>query len=313
MKNKFKDIRKNKLYIYSVIFMISILYTFSINMFVSVAGILPSGLSAIAFIPSIFIESLTPLITGIYLMLNIPLMLLFRKKIKKTFIYRTMFFLIVQASIGLLFLIPELKTYTNQIIIGTIKVNHDIWPIFLLSTLGAIFVGFSVAYMWKMGGSTAGADIIVYYYSTKKRVSVGFVAFIISILFLTISFTITITFNPASRINYASKIISSILYVAINSMILNILYPRYSKVWFEIHTTKKAQIQKFLSKYNHAYQIRKVTSGFTKKDKYIFTLAIFHLESKALKNNLLKIDKDIWLSITRLKSVVGKLSTQNID
>lgn len=313
MKNKLEIIRRKKGYVYTVIFMVAILYTFSINMFVSVAGIFPAGLSAIAFIPSVFVKDLTPFITGMYLILNIPLILIFWKKIKKTFLYRTMFFLIVQAAMGLLFLIPELKTYVDEIIIGKIDVNKEVWPIFLLSALGATFIGFSIAYMWKMGGSTAGSDIIVYYYSTKKRLSVGFVAFMVSILFITISFSVTIAFDEGSRKNYVSKIISTILYVTINSMIVNILYPRYSKVWFEIHSTKHKQLEKFFSKYNHSYQIRKVTSGYTKKEKYVFTLAVFHLEAKALKKELLSIDKDVWFSTTRLKNVVGNLSTQNID
>ncbi|MCK5867262.1 MAG: YitT family protein, partial [Mycoplasmataceae bacterium] len=261
MKNKFQIIRRKKWYIYIVIFFVATLYTFAINMFVSVAKILPSGLSAIAFIPSIFSHNLTPFITGIYLILNIPLILIFRTKIKKTFLYRTLFFLIIQAAIGLLFFIPELNLYANHMIIGSLDINKEIWPIFLLSAIGATFVGFSVAYMWKLGGSTAGSDIIVYYYSTKKKLDVGFVAFLISIIFITISFTITMSFDSDSRKNYASKIIASILYVAINSMIMNILYPRYSKVWFEIHTTKNIEIEKFFSQYNHAYQIRKVTSG----------------------------------------------------
>ena len=313
MKNKYENIKIKKWYIYSIILLIAILYTFSINMFVSVAKIFPSGLSAITFIPSVFVEELTPFITGFYFLLNIPLLLIFWKKIKKTFIYRTVLFLIIQAAFGLLFLIPELKTYVSNIVIGKLDVEKEIWPIFLLSALGAVFVGFSVAYMWKMGGSTAGTDIIVYYYSTKKKLSVGVVAFITSILFITISFSIIFGFVSESRKNYASKIIASIIYIAINSLIINTLYPRYSKVWIEIHTTKKTEIEKFFSKYNHAYQIRKVKSGYTKKEKHIFTLAIFNLESKQLKAELLKIDKDIWISISRLKNVIGKLSSQNID
>ena len=313
MKNKLEQMRKNKFYIYFIISICAILYTFAMNMFVSVAHIFPAGLSALAFIPSVFVESLTPFITGIYLVLNIPLIIIFWKKIKKMFLYRTIYFLIFQAAVGLLFLIPELKTYINQLIIGSLDVNKEVWPIFLLSSLGATFVGFAIAYMWKMGGSTGGTGYIVYYYSTKKRLSIGFVAFMVSIFFVTISFGVTMTFSKASRENYASKIIATILYMAINSLITNIIYPKYTKAWVEIHTTKPKKVQKFFSQYNHSYQSRQVVSGYTKKEKTIFTLAVFHLETKSLKKELLKIDKDVWISITRLKEVVGHLSTQNIE
>ncbi|MCK5867423.1 MAG: YitT family protein, partial [Mycoplasmataceae bacterium] len=189
----------------------------------------------------------------------------------------------------------------------------EIWPIFLLAAIGAIFMGFSMAYMWKLGGSTGGVNFIVYYYSTKKKLSIGFVAFIVSIIFVSISFGVTIPFNEESRKNYASKVIATILYMAINLSVTNLIYPKYTKTWFEIHTTKKDEVEKFFFEYNHSYQTRKVTSGYTKKEKTIFTLAVFHLESKSLKKELLSIDKDIWISIIRLKEVIGHLSTQNID
>ena len=313
MKNKLQVMRTNKIYIYFIISLSAILYTAVMNAFVSVAHIFPAGLSSLSFIPSVFIKDLTPFITGIYLVLNIPLIIIFWNKIKKKFLYRTVYFLIFQADIGLLFLIPDLKTYAGQLIIQTLNIDKEIWPIFLLAAIGAIFMGFSMAYMWKLGGSTGGVNFIVYYYSTKKKLSIGFVAFIVSIIFVSISFGVTIPFNEESRKNYASKVIATILYMAINLSVTNLIYPKYTKTWFEIHTTKKEEIEEFFSKYNHAFQSRKVISGYTKKEKIIFTLAVFHLESKSLKKELLNIDKDIWISITKLKKVVGNLSTKNIE
>nr|WP_307926374.1 YitT family protein [Mycoplasmopsis bovis] len=56
------------------------------------------------------------------------------------------------------------------------------WPIIINGFLGSICAGTSIAIAWKNGGSTGGADIIAYYFSTKKQKSVAGMMFTVNII-----------------------------------------------------------------------------------------------------------------------------------
>lgn len=315
MKKTFQRIKIKKPFAYSMIFLSAFLFAISIQVFVMVAHTFTSGISALALIPSILVDGLTPYVSAIYLAMNIPLMLLFWKKVKKDFLYKTLFFLVIQALFGLIFMFDSISEPLRSLVIIPDDVLLEVWPIFIMSMLGGGAVGVSITIAWKYGGSTGGGDIITYYYSTKKKVSIGFISFLISMIFVVISFIVSISTQEDTRDKALPILVSTIMYVAISSIIVNILYPKYATVSVEVHSRKSKEINRFLkeSKYIHSWQNREVQSGYVGDKKIIITTVMLLLEYKEFRKNMISIDSKVWIQAIRIKSLYGRFITTSFD
>lgn len=309
-------IKTKKWYAYLMIFISAILFTFSIQAFIQVAKSFTSGVSSISLVPTLLIDDIGPYTTVIYLGLNIPLLIMYWKKIKKDFIYKTTFFLVSSAAFGLLFMFDGVTDWTHHLVIKHPEnVLDDVWPIFLLSSLGGLFVGGSIAITWKFGGSSGGGDIITYYYSTKKKVSIGLASFFVSMAFVAIAFITTISIKENLRASAFPILTSTILYVGISSFMINTIYPKYSKIHVEIHSSKINEITKYLkkTKYPHSWQIVDFKSGYLNADKKMILTVMLLVEFKEIRKQLKTIDESVWISATSVRSQFGKFNTVRVD
>ena len=313
---------KSKTHSWIMIFVAAILYTIGIQMFVQVAGTFSVGLGAFAQLFTMLIKGLENYFSIIYLIINIPILAFFWKNLKKQFRIKTTAFLLIQAVLGTLFLIPEVK----ETIIGEIRfttpnttdvetIRNQVWPTFVLALLGGLFVGTSTAIAWKRGGSTAGSDIIVYYFSTKKKQPVGTMMLIISLGIMIFSFIVGLIFSKEHRDHWLVVLASTGSYIFVSSTIVNIIYPKYSKVKMEIHSSKSKEVIKYLDslKYNHSFQWSKQVSGYTKKPKDVISTVMLLLEVKDVVKDLKKIDPKIWIMETKIKKVIGQFDTTKVE
>lgn len=159
------DTHKKRVYkAYFMIFISAIIYTIGIQGFIQVAKVFSAGLGAFAQLPTLIApETLGQYFSLFYLAFNLPLILIFWRKNKARFMYRTMFFLIVQTAIGALFFIPEIGgdkhgyggIFSNLLNLqwpADHKVNPAViekWPIIILAVIGAVFVATSMGLSWK--------------------------------------------------------------------------------------------------------------------------------------------------------------------
>ncbi|MBR3259628.1 MAG: YitT family protein [Mycoplasmataceae bacterium] len=85
-----------------IILFCSFLYAFANTSLLTKAASVPSGMSSISMSISLILPILKPYLNFIYLVLNIPLFIIFWKKIKKSYMYLTVFFLVSNAIFGFL-------------------------------------------------------------------------------------------------------------------------------------------------------------------------------------------------------------------
>ncbi|WP_025755314.1 YitT family protein [Mycoplasmopsis cricetuli] len=204
-------------YYWKVIFVIisAFVFNFSIQIFLSRGETIPSGWTGIPTLLQILFNEIRPYFALIYLAVNLPLFLIFWKKIKKSFLILTFIFMISQIVANLIFtyepifefitssinLVPfsneeieKLKEKQNfnsyKDIIDSAKElwNEEgkTWPFFVYCAIGAFFVGIAISISWKAGGSTGGTDIIAYYFVTKSKKSIGSILSIFSFISATI-------------------------------------------------------------------------------------------------------------------------------
>lgn len=314
MNNIYKSIKDTKWFAYLMISFAAILFNFGIQVFVQVGRTFSSGVSSLVLVPSFLYPSLIPFVPLMYLGLNVPLIIIFWNKIRRSFIIRTIVFLLVQSAFGILFLNDNISTSIRSLIVPYDEVLEQVWPIFILSMIGGVFIGFSAAISWKFGGSSGGGDFITYYLSTKKKVPVGTVSFIISMMFLSFAFFLSIGLDPTIRTKSIPIIISTILYVFIMSIVINFVYPKYSKIKVEIHSLETEKINSMLKKeYHHAWSIEEIESGYIGQKRKKITTVMLLLELKQFKQKILEIDPSSWISISTVKKVIGEFDTSQIE
>ncbi|OAB48715.1 YitT family protein [Mycoplasmopsis gallinarum] len=227
-KYNFSKINKNnpevkkqniKLYAKRLFFMFisAVLFNFGVLAFLSAANTIPSGVSGIPTLITYMAPVTKPYFALMYLACNIPLFLIFGFKIKRSFTFLTLSFMLFQILTNIIFTLPEVSGFITKYINVApgwekwIKVTNETtneimefqnpttWPIFINGLIGSTLLGLSIAIAWKNGGSTGGTDIIAFYFSTQKKKSIAtiltIISFITTLTFLIIFGTYNLTKN----------------------------------------------------------------------------------------------------------------------
>ncbi len=299
----------------------AILYSIGLNAFINVAGIFPTGLMAFANL-AVYLSpvNINAFLSLIYLVLNIPLIIFFWKKIRKTYIYKSIFFLIIQALFGLFFLIPELSWFVNNIFLPgkTLEfIRSQGWTILVLSAIGAIIASIGMGLAWKYGGSTGGTDLVTYYFSYKHKKPVGKINIIISLSMVAISFIISIIANRPDTIReyWFIVMLGTLVYVFILVTIVDLIYPKYSKVKLEIYSNDSDRITKHLKmiKFPHSWSIVEFQSGYTGQNKKVISTTILLLELRDLIREIAKVDDKVWINVVKVKTNYGAFNTSSVE
>ncbi|UUM20020.1 MULTISPECIES: DUF2179 domain-containing protein [unclassified Mycoplasma] len=355
----------------------SFLFIFAVQIFFTRGDTVPTGFSGFPTLLIILYPKVGPYFALIFFATNLPLFAIFWTKIKKSFLYLTMLFLIFSILANIIlsndkvfefitsvfnFVPDTLKTQDFYDQAGNVKGNlaqafehygvpkalKDIdafvnksyenkvnllklqwynegktWPFFLYCALGALFVGLSATLAWIGGGSTAGTDIIAYYFVTKRKKSVGgaigIVATIMGIMFLVIWAFVQPNISSADQANYRTIIgareLATFFFVLVASGVIHIVYPKYKKMKMVIVSSDLDQIVAYFStiEYWHSYQIIDFKSGYDGKTKYKIETVVLLFESKNLISDLKIVDPNAWISLAPVSSIFGKFDTQFVD
>lgn len=321
VNKKLRKVQKNNKFAYAMITVAAVLYICGIQAIMQVAHVLSSELDAVPLVITLLLPKLTPYYGLFYLAINIPIILIFFKKLNRKFILRTIYFLVVSTAFSSIFFIPGVEDWFQTLIINAAnkeavkdKVLDDKWPMLVLPVLGGALVGSAIAISWKFGGSSAGADVIIYYFSTKRKVHVSSMLFLVSLIILCVSFCVLISLQEEVRKNWLPSLCGSFIYITVLSMMMNFIFPKYSKVQIEIHSSKIEEIKKFLKKeHGHPFRISKSISGYTDKDVYYFTTVILVLEVKDFLERVKSIDSNSWISAIAVSNVFGRFNTHAVD
>ena len=326
-----------------IIIICSIFYSFGVMMFLSKAATIPAGLSAISISLSYIFTELKPYLSLLYLALNIPIILVFWTKLKRKFLLLTILFLITNAVFGFIFSLKPIDDFfSTQVFVfidkafdpvlgpnGAIISNQIVyrgWPVFIYVVLALSFCSPASAIIWKKGASTGGTDIIAHYFSTKKKKDVG-LFLMISGYATTLVALVTIwlfkNFAPsaiANQINGFNKFfgvqaVGSVVYIYINSLVINILYPKYKKVLMKIDSKSHKTIIEWLEKseYWHPYKIVESESGYTKQKNYSIESIVLLLESEDIARKIKLVEPNAWISVQPISKIYGRFNYSSVE
>lgn len=310
---------------YSMIFLAAILYTVGIQGFMIPAKTFSAGFSALTMLPTYIEPSLANYTSLFYLALNLPMIIIFWNKLRRKFIYRTTFFVLVQTGLGALFFIPGLNDLFGNLLniklptgyTGTeMQYIRDLqWPILVLGIIGAVMVAFSLALSYKYGGSTGGTDFITYFYSFKKQKSIGHFMFMISMGIVCFSFSTTIALNHEVRDKWLITLFTTLIYIMTTSIVVNFIFPKYKKMELTIVSEKTEEIIEALKKsdYPHSFRIEDTISVRSGKKKQKIVTVAFLLEVRSLIEFIKEIDPKVWISYSPVIGLVGQFNAEKLE
>ncbi len=366
----------------------SFFFAFGSTSLLTKAATIQTGLSSISMTISLILPITKPYLNFIYLLLNVPLITIFWKKVKKQYIYSTLIFLLTNAIFGffigfdfgtlingkevsldslitqniLIFCPPtdyyeslyaqehglknimavNLRDYTvwleqkmgtvnNDSIVETIKNGKTLgvqkgWPIFVYTLSAVGLLGAAGAISWKCGGSTGGSDIIAYYYSTKKRKSIGSLTMILGSIIVSVSLIVIWSLSQFGSYDIKRNIngfesllglqtLSTSMYIVLYGKIVNAIYPKYEKQIIKIDTVNLELITNFLKQihYNHPYKIHTLTSGKTGQTIYSIETVVLLLEAEDLIKKIKTIDPTAWVSKVDVKKIYGRFDYSSVE
>lgn len=298
----------------------SFLFAFGTIVFLVQANTIPSGVSSIPQTLLYFFSDLKPYVTLIYFALNIPLIIFFWNKVKRSFLFLSLIFMFLNAFWG--FILGEYGLSVSQlfVIINGWNINdinepgYTTWPIFVYVCLAILINSFAASLAWKSGASTGGTDIVAYYFSTKLKKDVGNFLWIIS---LTISFLsiVTLFFGGIYDSFFGIRTICSVFYIILTSFIINQLYPKYRKVLVKIDSKKHKEIIDHLNHINywHGFKIAESISGYTKEKNYTIESVMLVLEYREFRKIITSIDPNVWITCSRINYLFGNFNFSKIE
>ncbi|MGX9358527.1 YitT family protein [Mycoplasma sp. 128] len=290
-----------------------------------------------------------------YVLLNLPIIFFFWKRNPRLFMVLTIYWMIFQVIIQLIignikvidnFIKAEVTIYSPHI--DGLKegtktywraFNYDgaaangvydgqTWPIFAYAFIGAALDGLASGIAWKGGGSIAGSNIIIYYISRVKKISVGKVGIIVNLCIATFSTIVLggleignliksrpwrVEDQPQTR--FIVRVIATILYIGLYNVVVDKVYPKYKKIKFEIYSTRLEKISMKLREtdFAHSWNIYYGTSGKTHKDIGRIEITSLYLEKDFIISLIHSVDKYAWISVVPISEVKGKFNTSSID
>lgn len=196
---------------------------------------------------------------------------------------------------------------------------------FLLILYGlvyALFAGVVFAMLYIVGGCTSGSDFVSTYLAIKKKKDIGIVFLIINILCVTLGVVLG-CFIPAVLVNkdcasveffLSSNYISTLLSLALFTIMFKIFYPRSKKFRVEVFSNKTNKIRDALYKnyYVHASSIDHVQGGYSKKKQTRFMTICSTMELPMLLDQINRIDDNATISVTKLTLLAGPFASQQL-
>ncbi|AZZ65224.1 YitT family protein [Metamycoplasma phocicerebrale] len=241
-------------------------------------------------------------------------------------------FLMIKNNIKFLETSPGiLKTYdvTNVIpnVLNGTKIygvyDGQTWPVLAYAIIGGASEGFASIIAWRQRGSIGGTSVISNYIAYRNKKPVGNVFLMVAICFSSVSTIVIGSLEYTENINghvwqadlFLVRIMGTVAYLLVFSMLVNKFYPKYKKIKIEIYSKKPELIAEQFKKigYVHPFNIFKGVGGFS-HDEFgkLETVALF-LEKDLILEQVKKVDKTAWITTSNIHGVSGQFDTSFVD
>ncbi len=258
----------------------SLIVVISFLIFIQPNNLLSGGVWGLVAI----IRNYLPLPFGVYLfILNVPLIIIAWRKLRKRFVIYTIFVIALE-SILLIVLEPYIPVYNKDPLLAAI--------------FGGLLIGFGIGLIVKFHGSGGGMDIVGILFQKKYDVSVGTVLLISNVI-ITLVAAFVFGFEPAMYTMVD-------LYIA-SRIMTQVLAGFNSKRNALIITDKGEEISRKLL-YELQRGVTKVEGegGYSHHKKDVLICVVSRFEMGLLKEIVASVDPNAFVSINETYEVLGR-------
>ncbi len=262
----------------------TVLFSIGISFFIVPANLIPGGLTGFAALTQYGFRVLgLNLNLGVYVVLfNIPIMALGIIGISKTFVYYSVYSIIMQ---GIL-----LGIFENQ----TITSGSDILA---ASVLGGMLVGIGAALTLKAGASTGGIDIVIQYLSIKFQLSIGSIGIVMNAIILGISLLV---FDPQFAFY-------TLLSFFVTNILIEKLHTAYKRVRLDILTVNGEAVKdEIIKNFIRGVTIIDGKGAYTGEHRSILWMITQTHEVYDVERIILEIDPNAFITMTPIHHRNGK-------
>ena len=276
-----------------------------------ISPMVSGGSSGAAQVIKLLIFSLTKLdpknerivLSSLYLLINIPLIILAFKGVGKRFAIFTLM------NVGCVFLFTNLLNFeflkNIALYVGT---NAGMLARALFA---GMCTGLSSAMAYRIDASAGGFDIVSFYISAKKSTLAGKYGVMINGAIVA-SFAIV---SGITQKNYATAIggaLFSFVYLITVMLVIDLINIRNKKAQIQISTTNKDLPQLLMANIPHGATVVNAKGGFTNNDSFLIYMVVSTTEIKRSVDVIKELDPHSFVCVTSLHSVYGNFHMKPI-
>lgn len=256
------------------------------------------------------ISSYEKIITSVlYILINVPLLILAFKKISKQFAFFT---LLNVACVSLFnYIIPDVWIYK------TINIYEDTLA---RCICGGLTTGISSGLAMIIGTSAGGADILSVYISEKKSATAGKYGMYINACIITLYTLVSVIgsnthpeFNTVKSSTIIALALYSIVYYFVSSKVVDIINYRNKKQEIQIFTSDKNLSQVLIRTFPHACTIISGKGAYSGEEKLILYMVVSKKEAKKAIKFIRQEDPNSFITVSELNQVYGRFYIKPLD
>lgn len=288
----------------------------------------------------------------LYLFTNIPLIIFSWKKMGKKFTILSCIPVVISNVLPLLFnLIPGMNTVfifgdtrttitkivNSEMVYELSKLSKEgvqlltfqdyensnkLIYMFLYCLAAGLINGVAYSLALSVGGSTGGLDFITFYFSYRKKKSLGPTLLIFNTSSIFISSVIG-SYLAGGLVdpNYyhfyniiSANLLSGVIYTITVTVVLGNLFPKDRVVKIQVYSENVIDIRNKLysMNFNHSLTINTTTGGYSLQEKRNIEIICLFIEIPKILRQIKSIDDtNVLITITPIKGIDGKLSVED--
>lgn len=288
-----------------------------------------------------FVETIySVMFYGLYILLNLPLLVFSWKKIGKKFtILTTVSILVSNIFPFVLSFIPGIENvflfgdvtpvsaeidnlYKNYGVFLLTFNQHDntkFISLFIYTLIAAVIGGITYSLTLTCNASTGGTDIISLDYSMKNNKSLSSLIAYFNIITVLISIFLGSFLSGGLADNnfgyerfFSQNLISALIFSLVSSLVVGRLFPKSKLIQVRIYTDKALEVRDYLysKNFTHSLTINNTIGGYSLQNKQNIEIVCFHIELPKLLHDVKTADENSLVIVMPVEGLFGSLKVK---
>jgi len=243
------------------------------------------------------VENERLILSGLYLLINAPLLILAFKGVGKRFALFTLL------NVGLVALFTNVFKGPFLLEVANFVSNHG--GLLTRAFFAGICTGLSSAIAYKIDSSAGGFDIVSFYISAKKSTLAGKYGMMINGVIVA-SFALVSGFATQSWASALGGALFSFVYLLTVMLVIDVINIRNKKAQIQIITSNKDLSKLLIANIPHGATVVNAKGGFTESDRFIIYMVVSTTEVKRSVDIIKALDPESFVNVTSLVGVYGR-------